>query len=430
MADQAAVRDERAILTGERAGEQPTDHAPTTVRKGTFHAVIHYRQFRYIWTAGVITQLGQWFQSVALGWLALTLTNSPSFVGQVGFASGVPILLLSFPAGALLDRIDRRRALLATQIVGALLALGIAYVNWQGKIQPWHLLVAAVLNGVLLAFVQPATQSLAPSLVPREDLPNALALSSAGNSSTRIIGPSLAGVLIGVLGIAGCYLAQAITFLAAALMTGLVRVPRDTRANAALGGGVFEGLRVIRRDPTLTGLLLLASAPALLAYPYIQLLPVFARDVLHLGPRGLGIIMSTSGIGAFTGALIVARLGAWPHKGRLTLIVGIVYGFVLTAFALSPWPIASGLVLVVSGFFGSVFYSTNQILVQLVTSDAMRGRVMGALAVSFGLMPVGSLFIGTLAQRIGAPLAVTSGALASSCCVALIALRYRMLWRL
>lgn len=425
MADQAILGEEQG------AAVAPESRATTpAAKKSTFHAIIQHRQFRYLWTAGVITQLGQWFQSVAIGWLALNLTNSPSFVGKVGFASGVPILLLSFPAGAMLDRIDRRRALLATQIIGAILALGIAFINWQGWIQPWHLLLAAVLNGVLLAIVQPATQTLAPALVPREDLPNALALSSAGNSSTRIIGPSLAGALIGILGIAGCYLAQAATFIGAAAMTGLVRVPREGKPGVTLGGGVLEGLRIIRRDPTLTGLLLLASAPALLAYPYIQLLPVFVRDVLHLGPRGLGIIMSTSGIGAFAGALIVARLGEWRYKGRLALITGIIYGFILSAFALSPWPVTSALILIVSGFLGSTFYSTNQILVQLATREEMRGRVMGALAVSFGLMPVGSLFIGELAQHFGAPLAVTCGALTSSLCVALIGLRYRTLWRL
>jgi MFS family permease len=426
MAEQAAIRDERAAVAVALAG----DGATATARKGTFHAIVHHRDFRILWTAGVVTQFGQWFQNIAIGWLALTLTNSPSFVGQVAFASGVPILLLSFPAGALLDRIDRRRALLTAQILGALLALTIAFVNWQGWIEPWHLIVAAVLSGVLLAVVQPATQSLAPVLVPREDLPNALALSSAGNSSTRIIGPSIGGVLIGVLGIAGCYFAQAATFVAAAALTALVCVPRDVRPGVTLGGGLLDGLRIIRRDPTLTGLLLLACAPALLAYPYIQLLPVFARDVLHLGPRGLGIIMSTSGIGAFTGALIVARLGSWPHKGRLTLIAGIIYGFVLSAFALSPWPAVSASILIFSGFTGSIFASTNQILVQLATTEEMRGRVMGALAISFGLMPVGALLIGTLAQQIGAPLAVTAGSMASTLCVVLIAARYRTLWRL
>lgn len=426
MADQAAIGEERAAVAVAPVG----DDVAVASRKGTFHAITHHRNFRYLWTAGVITQFGQWFQNIAIGWLALTLTDSPSFVGQVAFASGVPILLLSFPAGALLDRIDRRRALLAAQILGALLALAIAFINWRGWIEPWHLIVASVLSGVLLAVVQPATQSLAPALVPREDLANALALSSAGNSSTRIIGPSLGGVLIGLLGIAGCYLAQAATFVGAAAMTAIVRVPRDARPGVTIGGGVLDGMRIIRRDPTLTGLLLLASVPALLAYPYIQLLPVFARDVLHLGPRGLGIIMSTSGIGAFVGALIVARLGSWPHKGRLALIMGIAYGFVLSAFALSPWPVASAIILVFSGFIGSVFYSLNQILVQLATSEAMRGRVMGALAVSFGLMPVGALFIGALAQQIGAPLAVTAGSMVSTLCTVLISVRYRTLWRL
>jgi MFS family permease len=426
MADQAVIVDERATVAVALAG----DSASAAGRKGTFHAVIHHREFRYLWTAGVVTQFGQWFQNIAIGWLALTLTDSPSFVGQVAFASGVPILLLSFPAGALLDRIDRRRALLAAQILGALLALTIAFINWRGWIEPWHLIVAAVLSGILLAVVQPATQSLAPALVPREDLPNALALNSAGSSSTRIIGPSLGGVLIGLLGIAGCYLAQAITFVVAAALTAAVTVPRNARPGVTIGGGVLDGLRIIRRDPTLTGLLLLASVPALLAYPYIQLLPVFARDVLHLGPRGLGIIMSTSGIGAFVGALIVARLGSWPHKGRLTLIMGISYGFVLSAFALSPWPAVSAIILIFSGFIGSVFYSTNQILVQLATSEEMRGRVMGALAVSFGLQPVGALFIGALAQQIGAPLAVTAGSMVSTLCTILIAARYRTLWRL
>jgi MFS family permease len=426
MAERAAMAEERVAVAVAHRG----DSASATARQGTFHAIAHHREFRYLWTAGVVTQFGQWFQNIAIGWLALTLTNSPSFVGQVAFASGLPILLLSFPAGALLDRIDRRRALLAAQILGAMLALAIAFVNWRGWIEPWHLIIAAVCSGVLLAVVQPATQSLAPALVPREDLPNAVALSSAGSSATRIIGPSLGGVLIGLLGIAGCYLAQAGTFIAAALLTAVVTVPRNARPGVTIGGGVLDGLRIIRRDPTLTGLLLLASVPALLAYPYIQLLPVFARDVLHLGPRGLGIIMSTSGIGAFVGALIVARLGSWPHKGRLTLIMGMLYGFVLSAFALSPWPAVSAVILIFSGFIGSVFYSMNQILVQLATSEEMRGRVMGALAVSFGLMPVGALFIGALAQQIGAPLAVTAGSMVSTLCTILIAARYRTLWRL
>lgn len=426
MAGKPAIRDQPIGTATTSAGSA----AATGGDKGLFHAVARHRQFRFLWAAGVITQLGQWFQSVALGWLALTLTNSPGFVGKIGFASGVPILLISLPAGALLDRLDRRRALLACQFAGALLALIVAVINWRGWIEPWHLIVAAIISGSLLAIVQPATQTLVPALVPREDLPNALALGSAGNSSTRIIGPSIAGALIGAVGIAGCFVSQAGTLLVAAALTMFIRLPAGARAGAAVGGGIIDGLRIIRRDRTLSGLLLLGAAPALLAYPYVQLLPVFVRDVLHLDARGLGLIMGASGIGSLSGALVLAKLGGAANKGRLTLCLGIVYGFALTAFAHSPWPVLSAGLLCCSAFIGSAFYSGNQILVQIHTSEAMRGRVMGALALSFGLTPIGALLIGEIAQQIGAPWAVTIGGLGSSLCIALVALRYRGLARL
>lgn len=415
--------------SGEAAGI-PNGGAANTGDDRLFRALARHRQFRSLWAAGVITQLGQWFQSVALGWLALTLTDSPSFVGQIGFASGVPILLLSLPAGALLDRLDRRRALLICQIAGALLAITVAIINWRGWVEPWHLIVAAVLSGALLAISQPATQTLIPTLVSRTDLPNALALTSAGNSSTRIIGPSIAGVLIGAVGLAGCFVAQAGTLFSAAALTLSIRLPRGTRAGVAVGGGLIEGLRIIRRDRTLTGLLLLGAAPALLAYPYVQMLPVFVRDVLRLDAQGLGLIMAASGVGSLGGALFIARLSGYPRKGRLTLILGIGYGFVLTAFTLSRWPILTAALLACSAFLGSAFYSGNQILVQTHTSEEMRGRVMGALALSFGLTPIGALIIGELAQSLGVSWGVAIGALGSSLCIALIALRYRELARL
>ena len=423
-----AIREDEIIAAENTPVTQMA--TPNADDDNLFQALLHHRQFRYLWAAGVIIQLGQWFQNVALGWLALTLTNSPSFVGKIGFASGVPILLLSLPAGALLDRLDRRRALLICQIVGALLAIVVAVVNWQGWIEPWHLIIAAILSGALLAVSQPATQTLVPALVPRADLPNALALTSAGNSSTRIIGPSIAGVLIGAVGLAGCFVAQAGTLFGAAALTMLIRLPQGARAGAAVSGGLIDGLRIIRRDRTLTGLLLLGAAPALLAYPYIQMLPVFVRDVFHLDARGLGLIMAASGVGSLLGALLLAKLNNYTHKGRLTLTIGITYGFVLTAFTMSRWPILTAALLACSAFLGSAFYSGNQILVQTHTSEAMRGRVMGALALSFGLTPVGALIIGELAQYLGVSWGVAIGALGSSLCVALVALRYREIARL
>lgn len=388
-------------------------------------SLIRHPQFRFLWAASVITQLGQWFQSVALGWLALSLTNSASFVGQIGFANGLPILLLSLPAGVLLDRLDRRRALLLCQVCAALLALAVAFINWRGIVEPWHLIVAAICSGALLSLAQPATQTLVPALVPREDLPNALALSSAGNSSTRIIGPSVAGVMIGLIGMAGCFVAQSATLFAAAALTVCIRLTRTAQPGAAISGGIIEGLRLIRRDHTLTGLLLLGAAPALFAYPYVQMLPAFARDLLHQDAQGLGTLMAASGVGSFAGALALARLHRYPHIGRLTLILGFIYGGLLVLFSFSRVPLLSGLIITVSTFFGSAFYSGNQILVQVHTREEMRGRVMGALALSFGLTPIGALLLGELAQRFGVGYGIAISAIMSSLCVALIAWRYR-----
>jgi predicted MFS family arabinose efflux permease len=410
------------------------DATPTAVQlpaaRGTFYAIAAYQQFRYLWTAGVVTQLGQWFQTIALAWLALTLTDSAAFVGQIGFASGLPILCLSLPAGAMLDRFDRRRALLICQILGALLAVTIALIIARGTIKPWHLFVAALLSGSLLAVAQPATQTLVPALVDHADLPNALALSSAGNSSTRIVGPSIAGVLIGAVGIAGCFFSQSFALLAAAGLTLLLRVPRGAAPGITLGSGLLDGLAFIRRDRNLVGMLLLAGTPALLAYPYIQMLPVIARDVLHLGPRGLGVLMAASGVGGLLGALTTATMSTRANKGRLTVVVGLVYGVVLAAFALTPVAVPAGAILLVSTFLGTMFYSLNQIMVQTYVREDMRGRVLGALALTVGLQPVGSLFVGELAQRIGAPYALAGCTLASSLLVGVIALRYRAMMKL
>lgn len=392
-------------------------------RGDLFASVSRYPEFRRLWSASFATQLGQWFQTVALGWLALDLTNRPAFVGQVAFMTGLPMLLFSLPAGVLLDRADRRLVLLASQAGTAALALTFTVIVAGGWAAPWLLLIAAPIAGTLQAFSQPAMQSLVPTLVPRDQLPNALALSSAGNSSARIIGPSLAGIVIGAAGVPGCFAIQAGTLVVAFIRTAPIRVgpvPRD-QAFVTTGGGLLGALKVIRRDRVLAGLLLLAAVPALFAFPYVQMLPVFARDTLQIGARGLGLLLASSGVGAVAGALSVAALGRRTDRGRLLVGSGLLYGLLLTAFAQSPWPVVSGLILVASGYIGSVYFSLNTILLQLRASDESRGRVLGALALTFGLTPIGALPIGAVAQRIGAPWAVTAGALLTSLLIALLA---------
>jgi predicted MFS family arabinose efflux permease len=401
-------------------------------RLNPFHAVVCYRNFRLLWSASIIMQISEWVQTITLGWLALNLTNSAAFVGRVNFMSGLPLLLLSLPAGALLDRVDRRHALIGCQISGAIIALTIALAIGSSTIAPWHLLVTAVLNGSLLAVSVPATQALVPSLVERDDLTNALGLNAAGGSSTRIIGPSLGGVIIGAVGTAGCFLVQAAGLLIAAVLSLFMRTNEmhGRQLQQAAAPKRRNRLSVIRQDRMMVGLLLQAVAPGLLAYPVLAFIPVLARDHLGLGPAGLGLLMAASGVGAVLGSVIVAMLGTYPHKGRLLMVIGSIYGFVLTAFAQSPWALVSGLLFACSSCLGVSHNALTTALLQARAPEELRGQVTGALTLSFGLSPIGALGIGQLAEQIGVSNAISCGAIACSICIGLTMLCYPKLLKL
>ncbi len=397
-----------------------------------FHGVIQNRSFRLLWTSGIIMHISEWVQTITLGWLALTLTNSSAFVGQVNFMGGLPVLLLTLPAGALLDRIDRRRALIAAQLLGMLVALTVALFISSNVIVPWHLLVAAVLNGSLLAVSVPAGQALVADVVARDDLTSALGLNAAGMSATRILGPSIGGVLIGVVGVVWSFVFQAAGLFLAGVCTFFMR-GNERRERQKQGAEPRTGrtvLTVLRNDPVLIGLLAQAMAPGLLAYPVVALLPVLARDRLALGAGGLGVLMAASGIGAVVGSLIVAMLGSYHHKGRLLMVIGVTYGFVMTAFAQSPWVAVSCVVFACSSCLGVLHNALTTALLQARAPEALRGQLTGALMVSFGLTPIGALGLGALAERIGVANAISCGALASSLCIALTMLVYRNLRRL
>lgn len=402
----------------------------TQPRLNPLHAVLHYSNFRLLWSAGIVMQVSEWVQSIALGWLALNLTNSAAFVGQVNALLGLPLLLLSLPAGFLLDRVDRRWTLLGCQIVGAIVALTIAITVSRSALAPWHLLLAAVLNGSLLAVSVPTMQALVPSLVEREDLTNALGLSAAGSSSTRIIGPSLGGVIIGAFGSAGAFFVQAVGLLLATVLSILVRTNPTRSQQEHDGKGAAKrrnGWFAIRQDPLMVALLLQAMVPSLLAYPVLALLPVLARDHLGLDATGLGMLMAASGVGAVVGSVRVAMLGAYRHKGRLLVCIGLLYGFVLTAFAQSPWPLVSGVLFACSSCLGVAHNALTTALLQTRIPEAMRGQITGALTLSFGLSPIGALGLGLLAEHIGVSNAVSCGGITSSVCMGLIVLCYRKL---
>lgn len=386
-------------------------------------AALQFRDYRLLWTGNVVTQTGQWMQQVALGWLVLDLTGSATYLGMVGFARGIPMLFMSLPAGVLADRVDRRKLLLVAQLAAACMALVLAVLVVTGLVRPWHVLVTSFLSGTAMAFIFPVRQALAPSLVPRENLANAVALNSAGQNSTRVVGPSLAGVLISLIGTAGCFFLQAGSLVWAAVLSSLLpKRPRSAAARAS-GSNLRDGLRYISANPTLAALIGLAAAPTVLAMPFQQMLPVFATDVLHTGAAGLGLLMAASGVGALLGSLAYAAVGRLGNEGMALIGSASGFGLALCLFAASSWvPLSFVLVAVASGI--SAFYmAMNNTLIQMSVSDEMRGRVMAVYLMTWGLMPFGTLPMGALADAFGAPWAVAIGGMASTALVLVIALR-------
>jgi len=385
----------------------------STWRARFFGAVAQHSVFRRLWLGALASSVGQWMQQVALGWLAIVMTNSPGFVGIVSFAAGLPFLVVAPFGGALIDRVDRRRLMLTCQVLAFMLATVLAVDVMSGLVQSWHLPIAAFLNGSLLALLIPTQQSLVPALVPRENLTNAVGLMSAGQNMTRVVGPSVAGIVIGTIGVGPTFLAQAaaiaVSFI---LVLGIVFPPRAPRA--AGGRGIFDGIRLVASRPDLRTLFLLAAIPTLFVFPYIGFLNVFARDILHIGAGGLGLLMAVSGCGAVVGSLLVASGTGSEGTGRLLLGMTVLYGLPIIGVALSRTLWITLPLLFCAGLLGAAFMSGNNALVQHRVTDDVRGRVMGAYMLTWGLMPLGALPMGMVADRIGTSFAVAGGAVISS----------------
>lgn len=394
-------------------------------RAGMFSALALYPVYRRLWFGSQGASLAQWMQHVGLGWLALTLTNSESFVGLVAFTAGLPFLVVSVPVGALIDRVDRRRLMLACQGCAAVLAILVATDVILGWVEPWHLVAAAALNGTFQATLAPTQQSLVPSLVPREALTNAIGLNSAGQNMTRVVGPSLAGILIGVFGVGAAFVLQAAALVGAFALVLGIRVP--PRTPSAGSRGVFDGVRLIARRPDLRGLFLLACIPTFFVFPYVSFLAVFARDILRIGPGGLGLLMAASGSGAVMGSLWVASRRTMVGAGRRLIAMTVAYGGIVIAIALSRTVVLSLPLLVCAGFFGASYMSANNALLQMRVDDHVRGRVISAYLLTQGLMPLGAMPMGLLADRAGAPMAVAAGAIVSSTLAAFLGIRSREL---
>jgi MFS family permease len=349
-----------------------------------------------------------WIQQVSLGWLTYQVTGSAFMLGAVNGFRSLPLLLLGPFGGVAADRLDRKKLLFVTQIFLMTVTAIFATVVWTGHAAVWNIILFSLLTGVAWAFNMPVRQSIIPSLVPREDLQNAIALGSVGFNITRIVGPSVAGLLIAGVGIAGNFYLQALAYVGVSAMVWQLTVkpaPRRTRdvsvlSNLADGARYVWGNRVLRMQMSV------ALIPVLLALPYISLMPVFAEDVLHVGATGFGIMMAAPGVGAVLGTMTIASVSEIRHKGFIIFGALIGLGASLVLFSMSHWFAVSLVLLLFTGGFQMVYMSANQTLIQTTTPDEYRGRVMGIYMLNQGLLPFGSLVAGAIADVWSAPLAV------------------------
>ncbi len=368
-------------------------------------AAFRFRDFRVLWFGACTSSIGTWMQSVAENWLVLSLTGSAFFLGLDAFLAQLPIMLFTLLGGVVADRRDRRHMLLGSQYVQMTTAFTLAALVYFGVVRIWEILALSFITGCAQAFGGPAYQSLIPSLVDKERLPNAIALNSIQFNLARVIGPLLAGVALAALGMVSCFTLNGLSFLAVivALLSLHVRhtpVVTTERVMTQLRGG----LSFVRHHRGLLALTVLAFTTTFLGTPLLTLLPVFTQNVFHQGVGQYSRMMAFSGGGAVAGALVVAWLGRFRRMGSVALLVQALFGLLVIAFSLSRSLWLSDLILFASGAAMMTAFSTITSLVQLVAPNEMRGRVMSIFMVAFrGGMPLGSLTSGYLANVWTAP---------------------------
>jgi MFS transporter, DHA1 family, staphyloferrin A biosynthesis exporter len=370
-----------------------------------FSALAH-RNYRLMWTGTLVSHTGDWMDQVALNWLVISTTGSPFDLALVNLCRGLPMLLFTLVGGAMADRFERRRLMMLTQTCAMALAFVLAAMVLSGTVSIALVLAVATARGVVVSFNLPARHSLIPALVPLEDLPNAVALSSMTQNVTKIVGPSLAGLIIGTLGTGACFLINGVSFLAVLWTLHAMRVPKagpPSTAALPLRRSIAEGLRYVRDDRPVLLLVLVALVPTFFGHPYMTLLAVFAHIVHDVGPEGLGLLTSSAAAGAVVGGLLLATVPRTAVSGRAMLGFLGAFGALLCAFALNPVYLLAPVLLVGVGMMQIAYGATNNTILQTRVPDRMRGRVMSILLLNRGLVQLGAAFAAALAGLIGAP---------------------------
>jgi MFS family permease len=371
-----------------------------------------HRDFRLFWSGQLVSLIGTWMQSVGQSWLVLELTNSPFRLGMIGTLQFGPILLFSFLGGAISDRVRKRRMLIGTQSALMLQALTLSALVRSGHVRFWHVAVLAALYGLANTLDMPARQSFIAHLVPRGDLMNAIALNSAVFNGARVVGPAAAGLLVAQYGTAAAFLFNGLSFLAVIAALVAIRTDGAPRPPSGLGMGaeIAQGVRYALGTPRIALVFCLLLSVSLFVVNTNVVVPLIARNVLHQGAHGFGLLMASLGVGAMIGALTVAALAV--GRPPLGFVVGPAIAAAALLLALSAvqrFGLAA-VVLVALGFSQIVFMTGCNTTVQITVPDDLRGRIMGLYALVFaGMTPIGSLMMGTIAERWGVDRACAVG---------------------
>jgi MFS family permease len=396
---------------------------PESVFSRTFRA-FRYRDFSLMWTGAFTSTTGTWMQNVALSWLVLEMTGKVSYLGLVGFLGDLPIILFSLFGGVVADRIDRRKALLGsqyTQMTSAFILTGLVLMH---HVKVWHILVLVFISGTGQSFGGPAYSALIPGLVKREDVPNAIALNSIQFNLARVIGPLLSSVAFAV-GYAMCFALNGVSFIAVIITLYMIKATfKPVKTQQSIFEGMRSGFAYIRTQGSLWQLSVLGFLSTFCGIPLLTLLPVFAKDVFHGGLSSAAYMMSVSGAGSITGALLYAAVSRREKHGAFVLRIQLLLAVLLAIFALSRSLWLSYAVLFVTGAALMTLFSSITSLVQLNVEDELRGRVMSIFNLAFrGGMPLGNLIIVTKIASLYSPstaLVVGSVLLGSAACLFLL----------
>jgi len=389
---------------------------PPHENNNTTFAAMRHRNFQLYFGGQLISNIGTWMQIIAQGWVVYQIGHSELTLGLVAFASAIPVLLISPWAGVIVDRMSRRKLLMMTQSGAMLLAFIMAALTFTKIIQEWHVIVLAALLGVVNAFDAPARQAFVPEMVGKQDLPNAIALTSMMFNSARVLGPAVAGLVLAAVGAAWCFTLNGISFLAVLLGLWLMKLPalRKIKYTNSPWQQLVGGVKYAAGNREIKGLILLSLVFSIFGVSYATILPAFVENVLHRGAIAYGWVNAATGLGAVTGAFLLAQHASHIRRGILLVITNIAFPLALIAFSFTSfYPLSLVLAYGLGLGFMTQFTIINTLL-QTRVEDDFRGRVMGLYTLTFfGFSPFGNLFIGFLGEKIGLGIAMTLFALCS-----------------